>query len=141
VLEITEAEEVSDPASLRDLFSDYREFGFRTAIDDLGAGWSQLRLLADFLPDFVKLDLALVEGIDQDPRRHSLVRALKRACDDIGCEIIAEGVEREEESACLSDLGIFLQQGYLFARPALECLITEPHFPSEMKRGRQDWDD
>jgi EAL domain-containing protein (putative c-di-GMP-specific phosphodiesterase class I) len=129
VLEITEAERVADPASLRDLFDDFREFRFRTAIDDLGAGWSSLSLLAEFQPDFVKLDLALVGGIDREPRRHSVVRGLKRACDEIGCEIIAEGVEREEESRCLNDLGIFLQQGYLFARPAFETLVTHPHFP------------
>jgi len=129
VLEITESEQVADPASLRDLLADFREFAFRTALDDLLAGWSNLKLLADFRPDFVKLDLALVEGIDLDPRRHAVVRGLKQACDDLGCEIIAEGVERDEESLCLSNLGIFLQQGYLFARPALESLVRDPHFP------------
>ncbi len=129
VLEITEAEQVEDPASLRDLLADFREFAFRTALDDLLAGWSNLKLLADFRPDYVKLDLALVEGIDQDPRRHAVVRGLKQACDDLGCEIIAEGVERNEESLCLSDLGIFLQQGFLFARPSLESLVKEPHYP------------
>ena len=129
VLEITEAEQVQDPASLRDLLADFREFAFRTALDDLLAGWSNLKLLADFRPDYVKLDLALVEGIDQDPRRHAVVRGLTQACDDRGCEIIAEGVERDEESLCLSDLGIFLQQGFLFARPALDSLVSDPHFP------------
>ncbi|MDE3011651.1 MAG: EAL domain-containing protein [Pseudomonadota bacterium] len=130
VLEVTEGECVSDPASLRDLFADFREFAFRTALDDLLAGWANLKLLAEFRPHFVKLDLALVERIDEDGRRQAVVRGLKQACDDLGCEIIAEGVEREPESHCLSDLGIFLQQGYLFARPALDSLVNDPHFPA-----------
>ena len=129
VLEITEAEQFGDPAGLRSLLAEFREFAFRIAIDDLGGSWSNLDLLANIRPDFVKLDLGLVGGIDRNPGRHNLVRGLKRACDDIGCEIIAEGVEREAESRCLNDLGIFLQQGYLFARPALAALVSRPHFP------------
>lgn len=129
VFEITELEHVSDPASLRDLMRDFREFRFRTAIDDLGAGWSSLELLVELQPDFVKLDIALISGIDGDARRRSLIRNLKSACDDLGCLIVAEGVEQAAESRCLDDLGIFQQQGYLFSRPVIGKLVRDPFFP------------
>lgn len=128
VLEIIEVERVQDPVNLRALLRDMSSFGFRTAIDDLGAGWSSLLLLAEFQPDFVKLDRALVQGIDQDPRRRSVVRGIKRACDEMGCAVIAEGVEMPAESRVLRDLGLFLQQGYLFAHPRLHELHPDIDF-------------
>ncbi len=129
VLEITEIEKVADPASLRAVLQELRSSGFRTAIDDMGRGWSNLTLLVQLQPDIVKLDRAFIEDIHSEKARHTVVRHMKGACDDLGCAIIAEGVEKPAESAALRELGIHLQQGFLFSRPLLCQLNLQPAFP------------
>jgi EAL domain-containing protein (putative c-di-GMP-specific phosphodiesterase class I) len=121
VFEFTEGEQVDD-AHLERIIQSYKAMGFRTAIDDFGAGFSGLTRLAKFQPDIVKLDMELVRGIDADPVRRALVRAVRAACGELGVTVLGEGVETEGESAALFELGITLQQGYHFARPAFEAL-------------------
>jgi len=94
---------------------------FRTAIDDFGAGYSGLNLLADLQTDFIKLDMALVRGIDRSRTRQAIVRGTVSVCRDLGIATIAEGVETIDELRALMDLGIELFQGYLLARPAFEA--------------------
>ncbi len=129
IFEVSEQEHVSDPAHLLEILRAYRARGLKTAIDDFGAGYSGLTLLADFQPDLLKLDMALVRGIDRDRNRQAITRHVARMCDDLGVRVIAEGIETADESAALTDLGIPLQQGFLFARPALGALppVHWPH--------------
>ncbi|KAA2212758.1 EAL domain-containing protein [Teichococcus oryzae] len=122
IFEFTENEAMQDPAHLLRILACYREIGFRTAIDDFGAGHSGLTLLADFQPDAVKLDMALVRGVDQDSRRRSIIRHMVSLCADLGCDVVAEGIETEAEFRVLQDLGIMLFQGYLIGRPGFETL-------------------
>jgi EAL domain-containing protein (putative c-di-GMP-specific phosphodiesterase class I) len=122
IFEITEAERIDDQRHLRNIVEYYRARGFRTAIDDFGAGYSGLNLLAEVSVDLIKLDLALVRGIDSDRARRAIVRGICRVAEDLDSTLIAEGVETREELAALRDLGIELFQGYLFARPAFEAL-------------------
>lgn len=122
IFEITEAERIDDTRHLRNIVEYYRSRGFRTAIDDFGAGYSGLNLLAEVNVDLIKLDLALVRGIHADRARRAIVRGICRVAEDLGSVIIAEGVEEREELDALRDLGIELFQGYLFARPAFEAL-------------------
>ncbi|SCC82149.1 EAL domain-containing protein [Saliniramus fredricksonii] len=122
IFELTEGEAVADAGHLTRIVESYRKMGFKTAIDDFGAGYSGLNLLARFQPDIVKLDMELVRGIDQDRVRRVIVSGIMRICDDLGIAVIGEGVETVGESAALCDLGIALQQGYLFARPGFETL-------------------
>lgn len=122
MFEVTEAEKVADQAHLRDIVLHYQKRGFLTAIDDFGAGYAGLNLLADFVPDYVKLDMALVRNIDNNSTRQSIVRGLMTMLAELQVGVIAEGVETREEFACLRDLGIKLFQGYLFARPTFESL-------------------
>jgi EAL domain-containing protein (putative c-di-GMP-specific phosphodiesterase class I) len=122
IFEITEVEEVADDGHLTRIVSAYREMGFKTAIDDFGAGFSNLTLLAKFQPDIIKLDMELIRGIDADRVRRSLVRSMVAVCEDIGCLILAEGVETADEYAALRDIGIDHLQGYLLARPGFETL-------------------
>ena len=129
VLEITEINELVDASSLRSVLQELRTLGFRTAIDDLGRGWSNLKLLAQLQPDIVKFDRAFIRDIDTENSCRSVVRHMKGLCDDLGCEIIAEGVEKREESTTLEALGIHLQQGFLFSRPVLGELNLNPFFP------------
>jgi EAL domain-containing protein (putative c-di-GMP-specific phosphodiesterase class I) len=122
IFEFTENEAMQDPAHLLRILACYRDIGFRTAIDDFGAGHSGLTLLADFQPDAVKLDMALVRGVDRDARRRSIIRHMLALCGDLGCDVVAEGVETDAEFRVLEDLGITLFQGYLIGRPGFQTL-------------------
>lgn len=117
VLEITERASLSDISSLDDRIMRLRALGYRIAVDDLGAGYAGLTSLASLRPEFVKLDAALIRGVDSDPIRQNLVSTLTDFCHQNGSTIIAEGVETEEESAALVARRCDWLQGYLFARP------------------------
>lgn len=121
LFEFTEHEPI-DPGHLQAILRTYRAMGFRTAIDDFGAGYSGLSLLARFQPDVVKLDMGLIRCIDIDRVKRTIVAHLVRMAADLGVEVVAEGIETESEFASLRDLGVSLFQGYLCARPAFEAL-------------------
>ena len=120
IFEAVEGEQVNDGKWLAEILGEYKRIGFKTAIDDFGAGFAGLNLLADFQPDIVKLDMALVRGIDHDVPRRTIVSGVVSNCRQLGIEVIAEGIETRDEAHCLADLGIRLMQGYWFARPQFE---------------------
>ncbi|MCP1372989.1 EAL domain-containing protein [Dyella lutea] len=122
IFEITEHEELVDKEHLKGIIREYRRQGFKTAIDDFGAGYSGLNLLAEFQPDIIKLDMALVRAIDHDPVRQAIVRGILGVCQALAIEVIAEGVETLAEFTLLREFGIRLFQGFLFARPGFERL-------------------
>jgi EAL domain-containing protein (putative c-di-GMP-specific phosphodiesterase class I) len=122
IFEVTEHEEVVDHNHLVSILTAYKAHGFLTAIDDFGAGFAGMNLLADFQPDLVKLDIGLVRGIDTNRARQVIVSHLVDMCVQLGVRPLAEGVETKEEYRALRDLGIGLQQGFLFARPAFEAV-------------------
>jgi EAL domain-containing protein (putative c-di-GMP-specific phosphodiesterase class I) len=122
ILEVTEGEIIRDACGFAERVNEYRALGVQVAIDDFGAGYSGLNLLADFQPDLIKLDMALVRGIDGHGPRQAIVRAVLQACDDLGIDVIAEGIETGEEFRWFMRRGVRLYQGYLFARPAFEAL-------------------
>lgn len=128
IFEVSEQEHLAEPAHLLDIMRTYQARGLKTAIDDFGAGYSGLGLLADFQPDLLKLDIALVRGIDADRSRQSIVRHTTRMCEELGIAVIAEGIEHPDEYRTLRDMGIHLQQGYLFARPQIGVL-PQVHWP------------
>ncbi len=127
LFEFTETERV-DTAHLLGILNAYRAIGFKTAIDDFGSGYSGLRLLAQFQPDFVKIDMDLVRGVDTDRARRAIVANVLRMMHDLEIEVICEGVETADEYRCLRDLGVRLMQGYLFAKPAFAAL-ADPTWP------------
>jgi EAL domain-containing protein (putative c-di-GMP-specific phosphodiesterase class I) len=129
IFEVTEQEQVLDIDHLTGILKAYRKQGFMTAIDDFGAGYAGLNLLADFQPDLIKLDMALIRGIDQDSVRQILVESTLGMCRKLGVRVIAEGVETHGELEVLRALGIELFQGYLFAKPGFESL-PEVNFQS-----------
>ena len=92
VFEVTEGEHVGDRRKLVEIFREYSRLGFKTAIDDFGAGFAGLGLLAEFQPDIVKIDMALVRGIAQSRPKQAIVRAVVAMCEELGIEPIAEGV-------------------------------------------------
>ena len=117
VLEVTEHEKVLDYDRLHRELEPYRRAGLRIAVDDAGAGFASLRHVLAIAPDIVKIDMALVRGIDADPVRQALVRALAALSDTAGSILLAEGVETQQELDMLAGLGVRLAQGYLLARP------------------------
>jgi blue light- and temperature-responsive anti-repressor len=120
ILEVTEGEVIDDHAHFAALLNEYRGMGIKLAIDDFGAGYSGLNLLAAFQPDQVKIDMNLVRGIEKHGPRQAIVRGITQVCEDLGIDIIAEGVETLPEYRWFEDQGIRFFQGYLFAKPGFE---------------------
>jgi PAS domain S-box-containing protein len=117
VIEITEHVAIGDYDSLRQALADLGP-GVRLAVDDAGAGFASFRHILELAPDFVKLDIALVRGIDQDPARQALAAGMVFFATERGLQLIAEGIETPEELATLRRLGVPLGQGFLLGRPA-----------------------
>jgi EAL domain-containing protein (putative c-di-GMP-specific phosphodiesterase class I) len=118
VLEVTERVSLESLTDVRSRVAMLREAGYRLAIDDLGAGYAGLTSFASLEPEFVKIDMSLVRGIDENRLKQRLFRSMHQLCRDMGIMIVAEGVETAAERDTLVELGCDLFQGYLFARPA-----------------------
>lgn len=119
LFEFTENERV-DTDHLLSILKTYRSIGFKTAIDDFGAGHSGLTLLAKFQPDIIKLDMELVRDIDKDHAKRVILRHTLAMLREFGITPLCEGIETKEELAVLKDMGVPYIQGYLLARPAFE---------------------
>jgi EAL domain-containing protein (putative c-di-GMP-specific phosphodiesterase class I) len=135
ILEITEGAAIDDRVQFAEMVNEHRGLGIKFAIDDFGAGYSGLNLLADFQPDLIKLDIKLVRGIEHLGPRQAIVRAVGQACYDMGIDVIAEGVETVEEYRWLANAGIRLFQGFLFARPGFES-FPPVYYPEVHSIGR-----
>jgi len=117
VIELTEQEAVEDYEQLREQLGSWLGSGVRVAVDDAGAGYSSLRHVVELSPDYLKLDRELVHGIDEDPNRRALMRAVVAFAREVGTSVIAEGVETRAELDVLREAEVHLVQGYLLARP------------------------
>jgi EAL domain-containing protein (putative c-di-GMP-specific phosphodiesterase class I) len=117
VFEITETEDVADATHLAKLLAYCRHHGFRVALDDLGAGFSSVRLLRRLKPDFVKLDRELVEGIDRDAFKARFVEKLLDVARSLAIPIIAEGVETAQEWRWVEQHEVDYVQGFYVAAP------------------------
>lgn len=118
ILELTEHTAVDRPQELLDRLAPLRERGARLALDDAGAGYAGLALLLALRPDLVKLDRGLIMGLDTDPVKRVLVRALGELAGSTDAWVLAEGIETLEELDELVTLQVPLGQGYLLGRPA-----------------------
>lgn len=124
IFEVTESEQVMDRPHLVNIFREYQKFGFLTAIDDFGAGYAGLNLLAEFQPSLLKIDMGLVRDIDQSAPKRAIVDAIVSVGSALNICVLAEGIETAQERDCLREAGISLMQGYLFCRPAFRALGT-----------------
>ncbi|APH73457.1 EAL domain-containing protein [Aquibium oceanicum] len=122
MFEFTENETVRDTSHLQAIITEYRRQGFTTALDDFGAGFAGLGLLADFQPDLIKLDMDLVRGVEGSRARQVIIAGIMHIARELDITVLAEGVETEAEFTVLKSAGITLFQGYLFARPSFETL-------------------
>ncbi|HEX5725942.1 MAG TPA: EAL domain-containing protein [Longimicrobiaceae bacterium] len=114
VLEITERTAITDYPKFQGYLREFRERGFRFAVDDAGSGYAGLGSIANLEPDFIKLDISLISGIDENFMKQNLVETMVQFANDHEIQVIAEGVEREEEYEAVKKLGVHLTQGFLF---------------------------
>lgn len=117
VLELTEHTAISDYASVQQRLGVLRSQGFRVAVDDAGSGFASLHHILQIHPDIIKLDSALIRDIDRDPAKRALATAMITFADELGAELVAEGVETMSEFETVRGLGISKIQGYLLGRP------------------------
>ncbi|SFI44306.1 diguanylate cyclase/phosphodiesterase [Pseudomonas guineae] len=117
VIELTEQSPTDDFAMLDKALHHYRAMGFSIALDDLGAGYSSLRLWSELRPDYVKIDRHFIDGIHQDAVKREFVGSILKMAKASRAQVIAEGIELPEELAVLAEMGVDLLQGYLLCRP------------------------
>ncbi len=128
VLELTETTSPGyEYGLLRQRMESFRRVGFEIAMDDLGEGFSSLRLWSELMPSYVKVDKHFISGIHQDPDKLQFVRSIQQIAEHAGAHLVAEGVEYASELHVVKDLGIRYAQGYLIGRP----LPTPAHQPAK----------
>ena len=118
IIEITENQPTYDFVAMRSALLHYRSMGFKIAIDDLGEGFSSLRLWSELRPEFIKIDMHFVQGVDTDPIKRQFLKSIQQIAISCGTNVIAEGVETEAELKVVKEIGIALGQGYFIARPS-----------------------
>jgi diguanylate cyclase (GGDEF)-like protein len=118
VLELTELVRVAVPSVFAVALQPFRDEGFLLAVDDFGAGFSNLELLVDLAPDFLKIDRSLVSGALENARKRVFLETLAALGRRINCAVLAEGAETWEDLECLGACGIVYGQGYALGRPA-----------------------
>ncbi|HSX72192.1 MAG TPA: EAL domain-containing protein, partial [Pseudomonas sp.] len=117
VIELTEQAPIEDFELLDTALHHYRAMGFSIALDDLGAGYSSLRLWSELRPDYVKIDRHFIDGIHQDAVKREFVDSILKMAKASRAQVIAEGIELAEELSTLIEMGVDLVQGYLLCRP------------------------
>jgi EAL domain-containing protein (putative c-di-GMP-specific phosphodiesterase class I) len=129
VFEVVESHAIADRGHLVSILDHYRSLGWRVALDDVGAGWSSLSLLAAVRPEVVKLDKALVQELPDDGAR-TVLKAVTDLAHQLGAVVVAEGIETERLADEVTALGADMGQGWLFGRP------VRPEPPAEEPEGR-----
>ena len=126
VLEITERTAITDYPQFQGYLREFREKGFRFAVDDAGSGYAGLGSIANLEPDYIKLDISLISGIDTNFMKQNLVETMVQFANEHQIKVIAEGVEREEEYETVKRLGVHLTQGFLFHKPSTTPVTGPP---------------
>ena len=124
IIEITENQPTEDFHTMRDALLHYRSMGFKIAIDDLGEGFSSLRLWSEMRPEYVKIDMHFVQGVNNDPMKLQFLKSIQQIADSAGTHVIAEGIETQAELMIIRDIGIVFGQGYLIAHSSHAPLLV-----------------
>ena len=126
VFEVAESEQPPDIKHLIKILRFYQEAGFLVALDDFGSGYSQLNLIHQLRPDFVKLDMHLIRNVDRDPYKAMITEKLLDITNHLHIQTVAEGVETLEELQWVRQQGATFVQGFLIARPSSPPVTTTP---------------
>lgn len=129
-LELISAELYPDLGLLAELVSAHRDRGATVALDDLSAGGASLRCLEAVQPDVAKLDVNLTRGIESSPARRAFVRALADVAHELGCKVVAVGIDRDSELEAVCELGVDFGQGFYLGQPTEEMLPIQVRLPA-----------
>lgn len=133
ILELTERFYVANQAAFQRVLAAYRRHGFRIAIDDLGSGFTGLKMLAELEPDMVKIDRTLISAIHHSTKKQLLLQAVVSFCHKIHAQVVAEGVESPEELHEVCRSGVDLAQGFYLARPDRELAGCNPQAKAQIE--------
>ncbi|MFY4775544.1 EAL domain-containing protein [Metabacillus sp. RGM 3146] len=117
IFEITERDSIEGLRFFKDNIKSLREKGFRIAVDDTGAGYASLHTISEILPDIIKIDRSVIQDIDTNSVKESMLKGLLLIARETGSLVVAEGIEKREEAEVLSRNQVDLVQGYYYARP------------------------
>lgn len=120
VFEITERNHIEDFSTVRKALEHYRRQGNRIAVDDAGAGYSSLQAIAELRPDFIKIDRSLIQNIERDKVKETILETIISFADKLRAGVIAEGIETPEELSKVIQLGGQYGQGFFLGKPAPE---------------------
>lgn len=126
VIEITEQYPHQDYGLIRAATAHYRKQGFEIALDDLGAGYSSLRIWSEIRPEYVKIDRHFIENLASDAPKREFVKSIESIARGLGCKVIAEGIETQAELEVLAGMGLELGQGFGLGRPAACPVVSVP---------------
>ncbi|WP_259780048.1 EAL domain-containing protein [Aestuariispira ectoiniformans] len=127
-LELSESYDNASAPYIRETLERCRNQNFRLALDDYGRGYSELRMLYEYQPDYLKIDRFFVDGISSDPKKRMMVASLVNMAHGLGISVIAEGIERIDDFLACKDVGCDLVQGYLIDRPTTELTAIRSHY-------------
>lgn len=117
ILEVTERESIDEIKDICTSIRLLREKGFRFAVDDTGAGYASLHTISKIMPDIIKIDRSVIENIDTNKVKESMLKGLLLIAKETGSLVVAEGIETKEEALILTKNKVDLAQGFYYARP------------------------
>ncbi|ULL14459.1 GGDEF domain-containing protein [Paenibacillus sp. H1-7] len=137
VFEITERSSIEDFSMAQKILEHYRHQGYRIAIDDAGAGYSSLQAIAELQPDFIKVDKSLIQDVYRSKTKEAIMESFVSFAQKLNIQIIAEGIERQEELLYLTRMGVHFGQGYLLGRPGTEKAVVAPELAESIIQQRK----
>ncbi|MFE5318889.1 GGDEF domain-containing protein [Paenibacillus sp. NPDC056579] len=137
VFEITERSSIEDFSMAKKILEHYRHQGYRIAIDDAGAGYSSLQAIAELQPDFIKVDKSLIQDVYRSKTKEAIMESFVSFAQKLNIQIIAEGIERQEELLYLTRMGVHFGQGYLLGRPGTEKAVVAPELAESIIQQRK----
>jgi EAL domain-containing protein (putative c-di-GMP-specific phosphodiesterase class I) len=117
IIEITERDSIEGYKYFGENIKELRTMGFRIAVDDTGAGYASLHTISEVLPDIIKIDRSVIQDIDTNTVKESMLKGLLLIAKETGSIVVAEGIEKEGEATVLSRNKVDLAQGYFYAKP------------------------
>ncbi len=118
IFEITERTAIADYMNFRAVLDNYKEQGYKIAIDDVGSGYSGMKTITETQPNYIKIDMDLIRNIDSDSLKRAIMQSFVKLGESTGIRLIAEGIETKQELKTLIQMGVYAGQGYLLQRPA-----------------------
>lgn len=138
VLELSEQYDNASAMHIADTLGMCRQHDYKLAIDDYGQGFSEMMMLFEHQPDFIKIDRFFITDIDRDSKKRLFVSAIVNLAHSVGTLIIAEGIETEREFLACKSIGCDLAQGYYVAKPSLSPRDLEPIYSIVVETNRRD---